>query len=118
MPQEGVILATVQPLNILFGLATSLVPFWSLLDAVQLDGLLGFLDGTVKVALSQLATLLVGNSIEGNHLCTVVFVAILLFNTTVDEGLRAVIIGIISGMERVPEASLCRIVLRRASTEK
>ena len=118
MPQEGVILSAVQPLDVFFRLATSLVPLRTFLDAMELDGLLGFLDGTVVVALSQLAALLVGDRVEGNQFRTVVLVAVLFLYVAVDEGLRTVIIGVVARVERLPEAALCRVVLGGTGTEK
>jgi hypothetical protein len=49
------------------------------LDTVAADGFLGFLDGALVVAFSQLAALLVGNGVERYELRTVVLVAVLLF---------------------------------------
>ena len=64
---------------------------------MQLDDLLGLLDSTVVVALSQLAALLVGNRVEGYQFRTIVFVAALLLYITIDECLLTIIIGVIAG---------------------
>ena len=118
MPQEGVILSTVQPLNVFGRLAAPLVPFRTLLDAMQLDNLLCFLDGTFVVAFAQFAALLVGNGVEGYQLRTVVFVAALLLQITVDKGQRTVIVGVVAGSKRMPEAALCRVMFRRTAAEQ
>ena len=85
---------------------------------MQPDGLLRFLDGTVKIALTHLAALLVGDGIEGNQLGIVVLVAVLLFQTTVDKRLRTIKIRIISGIERMPPTALGSVILRRTRAKK
>ena len=52
MPEEGVVFAAAQPLYVFLGLTAVLVPLRTCLDAVLLDGLLGFLDGTAEVSLA------------------------------------------------------------------
>ena len=52
VPQEGVILPAVQPLNVLGGFAAPFVPLRTAFDAFQLDDLLRLLDSTVIVGLS------------------------------------------------------------------
>ena len=85
MPEEGIVLAAVQPLDVFGGLAAALLPFRTLLDAVEFDDLLRLLDGSVEMTLSQSAAVLVGNRIKGNQLGTVVLVAVLLLQTALYE---------------------------------
>ena len=65
LPEEWVVFLATQPLQVAFRLAAFLCPFGSLLDAVQLDGLLTFLDGFVEVALSDFLAILVAYGVEG-----------------------------------------------------
>ena len=62
-----------------------------------LDGFLGLLDGTVEVALAQVAALLVAYGVQRNQLGVVVLVALLLLQISVDEGLRTVEVGVVFG---------------------
>ena len=113
-PQERVILLASQPLAVLGRLASALLPLGAGLDGVQLDGFLHLLDGTVVVALARLAALLVAHGIEGQLLRVVVLVALLLLQVSVDEGQATVIVGVVFGSKRLPEATLRRILMRRA----
>jgi len=49
-PEEGVVFAAPQPLQVLGCLSSALIPFRASLDAVLLDGFLRFLYGAVEVA--------------------------------------------------------------------
>ena len=111
-PQKRVILAAVEPFNVLLRLPAALVPLRTGLDAVQLDGLLRLLDGTVELTFAYLAALLVGNGIEGNQLGEVVLVAVLLLQTALNKCLRAVEIRVVASIERVPPTALGSVVLR------
>ena len=116
-PQKRVILAAVEPFNVLLRLPAALVPLRTGLDAVQLDGLLRLLDGTVELTFAYLAALLVGNGIEGNQLGEVVLVAVLLLQTALNKCLRAVEIRVVSSIERVPPTALGSVVLRTTGSE-
>ena len=118
MPQERVILAAAEPLDILGGLTAIFRPFGTCLDAVQLDGLLGLLYGTVEVALTHLAALFVGYGVERQYLRAVVLMARLLLDATVDKRLRTIIIGIVASIEGVPPACLRGIILCRAAGQQ
>ena len=111
MPQEGVVLPAVQPFNVLGSLPAALVPLRTGLDAIELDDFLRLLDGSVVVSLAQFPAALVGNSIQGNQLRTVVLVAVLLLQATLNKGLRTIIIGIIASSKRLPETTRRRILL-------
>ena len=115
LPQKGVIFAATEPLEVAFGFPARLVPLGPAFDGVQLNGFLTLLDGAVEVALAKFAALLVANGVEGNYFGEVVFVALFLFERTVDIGQGSIIIGVILGVEGMPEARLRRIFLRRAS---
>ena len=115
-PEEGVVFLPVEPFDV-FLRSFVLLEFRTALDAVQLDGFLALLDGSLVVAFAQLASLFVAHGIERNHLCEVVLDAILLFDGGIDIGQRAIIIGIIFSEERVPPSRLCRILLGRAGHE-
>ena len=106
LPEERVILLSRQPLQVALRLAALLVPFWLMLDAMQLDGLLTFLDGLLVVSLADLLRLLVANGVEGNDLGEVILVAVFLFQRGVDVGKSAVVVSIISSIERVPPTAL------------
>lgn len=66
------------------------------------NGLLGFLDGPVKIGFTEFTATLVANSVEGNHLGEIVFVALFFFQATVNIRLCTIIIGVIPGIERMP----------------
>ena len=114
-PKEGIILLPRQPLQVTLGLAALLVPFWFVLDAVQLNSLLTFLDSLLEVALAQLLRLLVADSIKGNQLRKVILVAVFLLQRAVDIGQRTIIVSIITGIERVPPSALRSVLLRRTT---
>ena len=110
-PEEGIVFAPREPLNVALGLLPALVPCGALLDAVALDGLLRLLHGLVEISLSQFSRRLVADRIERNHLGEVVFVALLFLERAVDIGQVTIIIGIIAGRERMIPARLRRVLL-------
>ena len=75
-----------------------------LLDAMAMDGFLHLFDRSLIVRLAYLATGLIANGIEWYQFGVVILVALLLFQIAVDKGLMTIIIGIIAGIECVPEA--------------
>ena len=75
LPQEGVVFFAVEPLQVFLRLAAVLGPFGLALDAMQLYGFFGFLDGLVKLALSQLPAGFVANGIKGDNLREIILVA-------------------------------------------
>ena len=103
-PDEGVVLPTPQPLTVLGRLAPSTLPLGFGFDAVATDGLFGFLDGAVVLALAYVAAGLVAHGVEGNLLREVVLVTLLLLQIAVNEGLVTIKIGIIACIEGVPPA--------------
>ena len=111
-PQEGVVLAAVEPFDVGLGLAPLLVPFWSALDTVAYDGLLGFLYGAVKLAVAECLARAVSYSIEGQQSGVVVTIAPFLLLTPFDEGLRSVEISVVARRKSVPETRLSGILLR------
>ena len=113
-PQEGIILAAVQPFDVFLCLAAALVPYGACLDAVLLDGLGRLLDGAVEVGFAQIAALLVAYGVQGYQLGAVVAVALLLLQTALDESLRTVEVGVVAGIEGMPPARFGCVVLRRA----
>ena len=76
------------------------------------DGFLAFQDSCLVIALAKFATVLVGYGIERDHLSEVVLVAILLFQTSIDICQSTIIIGIITGIERMPPPAPRSILLR------
>ena len=115
LPEERVVFLSRQPLQVALRLAALLVPFRLMLDAMQLNGLLTFLDGFLVVSLANLLRLLVANGVEGNDFGEVILVAVFLFQRGVDVGKSAVVVSIISSIERVPPTALRSILLRRTS---
>ena len=112
-PEERVVFATGQPFLVLDCLAAALPPFGLGLDAMHFDGLLHLLHRAVEVALAQRAALFVANGIEWQYLGVVVLVAFFFLQGTVDIGLRAVEVGVISGGKRLPGAAdTCVFVCR------
>ena len=77
LPEERVVLAAREPLQVFRRLLALLRPLRSALYAVQLDGLLTLLDGAVVVRLAYLSAALVAHGVERNDLGEVVFVALL-----------------------------------------
>ena len=77
LPEERVVLAAREPLQVLRRLLALLRPLRSALYAVQLDGLLTLLDGAVVVRLAYLSAALVAHGVERYNLGEVVFVALL-----------------------------------------
>ena len=116
-PKEGVVFFAAEPLDVLLRLASRLVPFGLALDAVARDGFLRLLYRPVVVALAQFAAAFVAHRIEREHLREVVLVAFLLFQTSVDVGQFAIIIGIIACIERPPPTGLGGVLLGRAATK-
>ena len=114
-PEEGVILPAPQPLTVFGGLAAVFVPLWFHLDTVPSDGLLAFLDGAVVLPLADLTALPLAHRVEGQHLREVVLMAFLLFKVSLDEGLRAVEIGVIARVERMPSARADGVFLGRTA---
>ena len=112
LPEEWVIFAAAQPLNVLGRLASRLRPFGSALDAVLLDGLFRLFDGTVKIGLSNFAGSLVADHREGYHLGKIVLIATFLLLGAVDKGETAVIISVITGVERMPPTAAGGVLFR------
>ena len=115
LPQERVILLAAQPLQIALRLAAFLRPLGTLLDAVQLNRLLTFLYCLVEVALAHLAALLVAHRVERYQLGEVVAVAVFLLQRTVYIRQRAVIIRVITGIERVPPTAVGSVLVGRTT---
>ena len=115
LPKERVVLAAREPLQVLRRLLALLCPLRSALYAMQLDGLLTLLDGAVVVRLAYLSAVLVAHGVERNKLGEVVLVAFLLLKRGIDIRQRAVIISVITRLERVPPACARGVFLRRAS---
>ena len=118
VPQEGVVLPAVQPLDVLGGLAATLVPLRTRFDAIELDDLLRLLDSPLIVGLAQIATGLVAYGIQGNEFRAVVLVAVFLLQATLDEGLRTIIISVIAGSKRLPETARRGVFLRAAASQQ
>ena len=114
-PQEGIVLAAREPLDVLLGLATLLRPLRPALDTVQFDGFLTLLDGPVEIGLAQFAAALVAYGVEGNEFGEVVLIAVFFLQRTVDVGQRTVVVGIVTGIEGVPPTGLGGILLRGTS---
>ena len=111
-PEERVIFAAAQPLNVLGRLASRLRPFGSALDAVLFDGLFRLFDGTVKIGLSNFAGSLVADHRKGYHFGKIVLIASFLLLGAVDKGETTVIISVITGIERVPPAAAGGVLFR------
>ncbi len=116
-PQDWSILAPGEPLQIALRLAARLVPLRAALDGVELDGLLRLENGLVEIGLAQLLAILVAHRIEGDNLGVVVLVACLFLQGTLDVGLLAIKIGIVTGMKRVPPPGSSCILLGGASRQ-
>ena len=97
LPEEWIILSTL------------------LLDAVAMNGLLHLFDGALVVRLAYSATRLIANGVKRNQFGVVIFVALLFFEITIDKGHVSIIIGIIAGVESVPEARLGCVFMRRTT---
>jgi hypothetical protein len=80
---------------------------------MELDGLLGFLDGPVVLTFTDLTAVLVADGIEGQQLGIVVLVALLLLQVTVDEGLLTIEISVVSCVECMPPTRLRIVLLSR-----
>ena len=104
LPEEGVVFAARQPLNVLLRLLARLVPFWPCLDAVLFDGLFHLLHRAVEVAFAYLTAALIADSEKRQQFGIVVLVAFFLLQLSVDEGLLAVIESIVFGPKRLPKA--------------
>ena len=117
-PDEGVVLFPPEPLAVAGRLPLVALPFRLALDAVQADGLLALLYGTVVLALAYLAALLVAHHVEGEHLREVVLVALLLLQIAVDEGLRTVVVDVIAGRQRVIQTVRGGVLLHVAGGEE
>ena len=63
LPQERVVLAAVEPFDILGGLTPVFVPFRTFLDAMELNSLLRLLYGLVKIGLPQITARLIADGI-------------------------------------------------------
>lgn len=117
-PQEGVVFATVEPFDVAFGLLSVLGPFGSPCNTVALDGFLTLLDGFVEVALTDFLTVLVAHRVEGNHLREIVTMTILLFQGSIDIGLRTIKIGVVFSVEGMPPTRLRRVLIVGAGGKK
>ena len=113
-PEEGVILATAEPLDVALGLAALLVPHGAPLDAVLVYGFLGLGHRTLKVALAQLLAVLVADGVEGYQFGIVVAVALFLFERAVYVCHRTVVVGVVARVEGMPEPRRRGVLLRRA----
>ena len=110
-PQHGIVFSAVEPLDITGSLSAALCPFGTLVDAVELDGLLTLLNGSVEIAGTELLTLFVANRIEGDNLRVIVLVAVFLLQRPVDIGECAVVVGVVPCGERLPETASRRVLL-------
>ncbi len=115
LPEERVVFAAREPLDVLCRLLPRLRPLRTALNAVEFYGLLAFLYGAVEISLSDFAAILVADGVERNKFREVVLVAVLLLQRTVNIGERAVVIGVVARLERMPPASLRGVFLRGAS---
>ena len=104
LPKKGIVFFPLQPLDVALRLFAAFVPHGSALDAVALYGFLAFLYRSVVAGFPQLTAAFVANSIERNQFSEVVFVAIFLFQRTVNIGQRTIVIGIVMGVEGLPPA--------------
>ena len=82
---------------------------------MQLYHLLAFLYSPVVVALSQFPAAFVSHGVNGQQFGKVILVAVFLFERGVDIGKRAVVIRVVSCIERMPPSGGRRVLLRRAS---
>ena len=82
---------------------------------MQLDCLLRFLDGAVKVGLAELAAVLVTDGIERKRLGEVVMMPVLFLQRAVDISYRTVVIDVVPGGERMPPPARGSVLLRRAT---
>ena len=115
LPDEGIVLSAVEPLDVLGCLSATLVPFGALLDAVALDGFLTFLDGTVVVVLAQFAAVLVAYGIKGDDFGIVVLVALFFLERGIDISQGAIIVYIVLGVEGMQPSVARSIFLRRTT---
>ena len=116
-PEEGVVLATAEPLDVAGCLAPLLVPYGTALDAVLVYGFLGLGHRRLVVRLAQLATGLVAHRVEGYQLGIVVLVAPLFLQGAFHVGHRAVIVSVVARLEGMPPARRRRVLLGRAPRE-
>ena len=114
-PQEWIVFFPAQPLAVFLSLSPSRPPLGPALDAMQLDGLLRFLDGAVKVGLAELAAVLVTDGIERKRLGEVVMMPVLFLQRAVDISYRTVVIDVVPGGERMPPPARGSVLLRRAT---
>ena len=117
LPKERVIFLAVKPLYVLGSLFAVPVPYGAFLDAMQLDGLLAFLYGSVKIGCTQLLASLVADRIKRYSLGVVVLIACFFLLRTFYVSQGSVIISIIAGIESMPPTRARRILLRRASRQ-
>ena len=75
-----------------------------------LDGLLAFLDGTVKLSAAQLHGVLVANHVVRQHLHVVVFVAVPLGHVALFERLVSVEVGIVLGLQSLHTTTESRVL--------
>ena len=113
-PHHGVVFAAVEPFDVFCRLSPALGPLGPFVDAVQFDGFLAFLNGSVEVAAPEALAVFVAYGIEWYDFGVVVLVAVLLLERTVDIGEGSVVIGVVFGSERLPKTALRRVLLRRA----
>ena len=78
-----------------------------------LDGFLHLFHRAFEVALAQCAALLVAHGEEWQHFGEVVLVALLFLQSTVGIGQRPVVVCVVFGVKRLPEAAPGRILMRR-----
>ena len=103
-PKEGVVFPAREPFAVAWRLRTVVVPFRLPLDAVKVDGFLGFGDGNVEVRLAQFSACLVANGIERDYFGEVILVAGLLLQRSFYIGLRTIVVDIVTGVESLPPA--------------
>ena len=118
LPEERIVFAATEPLNVTFGLLPVLRPFGTPLDTVALDGFLTLLDSAVVVALADLATVFVSYGVEGDDLGKVILVPVLFLHGGIDIGLRTVEISVITGIEGMPPPRLCGILVVGTADEE
>ena len=117
LPKEGVIFLSTEPFDVALGLLAALRPFGTFLDAMALDGFLGFLNGGVELTLAQLHAALVAYGVERDDFGEVVFIPLLLGKRTVNICLGTVEISVVTGIESMPPTALGGVFLRRTSAD-
>ena len=81
------------------------------LDTVLSDGFAALLDSQIVLSFTDISAGLVAHRIERYQLRVIVFVAFLLLQVTVDEGLRTVEKGVVSGVKGMPPSCVACVFL-------